>query len=186
MKKWKLWVALLAVILLSYLVFFMSGNGMSVFNKQTWSASEFADLMQDETMVGVYKPVPKEVLGQVGIEFVLPDNSLSKSTVKIMSYRLYDKAQSNIYVGPYKEIIALDADKALLGEGKSKDDGYDSLKITFIDAKNRTTYTCEQERPFHMWQVNKVVTINFLPQRKPDKNGQPYCYDAYIHRNLKG
>ncbi|MEL3918143.1 hypothetical protein [Aeromonas enteropelogenes] len=186
MKRLRLWGAILAVMLLSYFVFFMSGNGMSVFNKQVWSASDFSDLMQDETMVEVYKPISKDVLGKVGMELVLPDSSLAKSTVKIMSYRLYDKAQNNIYVGPYKEVIILDVDKALLGEGKSKDDGYDSLKITFIDEVNRTTYTCEQERPFHMWQLNKVVTINFLPQRKLDKNGQPYCYDAYIHRSIKG
>ena len=186
MKKWKLLCSILSVILISYFIFLMSGGSMSVFNKQTWSASEFADLIQDETMIGIYKPLQKEILGKVGVEFVLPDSSLSKSTVKIMSYRLYDKAQSNIYVGPYKEVIILDVDKALLGEGGSKDDGYDSLKITFIDEKNLITYTCEQERPFHMWQVNKVVTINFLPQRKLDKNGQPYCYDAYIHRSLKG
>ena len=106
------------------------------------------------------------------------------ATVQLSSNRLYDKAQNNIYVGPYKPVIVLDADQALLGNGSDKHDGYDSLEITLIDEANRVTYTCTQERPFHMWQLNKIVTINFLSERKPDKNGEPYCYDAYIHRNL--
>lgn len=183
MKK-KLWGVIIFVVLLLCSVLLFKGNGMSVFNKQVWSASDFANLMKDETMVGVYKPLPKEVVGKVGIEIVLPDPSLRMATVQLSSNRLYDKAQSNIYGGPYKTVIVLDADKALLGDGSSKYDGYDSLEITFIDEVNRVTYTCTQERPFHMWQLNKIVTINFLSQRKSDKNGEPYCYDAYIHREL--
>lgn len=136
-------------------------------------------------MTEVYKPDPKGVVGKVGIEIVLPDNQLSTMLVKIKSYRLYKKPQKNIYVGPYNKIIVLETDNTLLGNGKSDEDGYDLLKITFIDPANRITYTCEQERPFLMWQLNKIVTINFLPERKLDKNGVPYCYDAYIHRSLK-
>ena len=158
---------------------------MSVFNKQAWSESEFSALMKDRTMTATYKPDPKDALGKVGIEIVLPDNQLSSMLVKIKSYRLYKKPQKNIYFGPYKKIIVLDADNTLLGNGKSEEDGYDLLKITFIDPVNRITYTCEQERPFLMWQLNKIVTINFLPERKADKNGEPYCYDAYIHGSLK-
>ena len=183
MKK-KVWGAIIFVVLLLCSVLLFKGNGMSVFNKQVWSASDFASLMKDETMIGVYKPLPKEVVGKVGVEIVLPDPSLRMATVQLSSNRLYDKAQSNIYVGPYKPVIVLDADKSLLGDGSNKYDGYDSLEITFIDEANRVTYTCTQERPFHMWQLNKIVTINFLSQRKPDRNGEPYCYDAYIHRSL--
>lgn len=106
---------------------------MGAFNKQVWSASDFASLMKDETMVEVYKPSLKEVIGNVGIEIVLPEPNLRTATVQLSSYRLYDKAQSNIYIGPYKEIIVLDADKPMLVDGGSKDDGYDVLEITFID-----------------------------------------------------
>ncbi|MGL4415950.1 MAG: hypothetical protein ACRCT0_00570, partial [Plesiomonas shigelloides] len=56
-------------------------------------------------------------------------------------------------------IIVLDADNAMLGDGGSKDDGYDVLEITFIDKVNLVTYTCTQERPFHMWKLNKIVTF---------------------------
>lgn len=183
MKK-KVWGAIIIFVLLFCSVLLFKGNGMSVFNKQVWSASDFASLMKDETMVGVYKPLHKDIIGKVGVEIVLPDPSLRMATVQLSSNRLYDKTQSNIYIGPYKSVIVLDVDTALLGDGSSKYDGYDSLEITFIDEANRVTYTCTQERPFHMWQLNKIVTINFLSQRKTDKNGEPYCYDAYIHMNL--
>lgn len=180
MKK-RMWIAIIFVVLLLCAEFMFKGNGMGAFNKQVWSASDFASLMKDETMVEIYKPSPKEVIGNVGIEIVIPEPNLRTTTVQISSYRLYDKAQSNIYIGPYKEIIVLDADKAMLGDGGSKDDGYDVLEITFIDKVNLVTYTCTQERPFHMWKLNKIVTINFLSQRKLDKNGEPYCYEAYVH-----
>lgn len=183
MRK-KIWGSILFIVLILCSVLLFRGNGMSVFNKQVWSASDFASLMKDETMISVYKPLSKEVVGKIGVEIVLPDPSLRTATVQLSSNRLYDKAQSNIYVGPYKPVIVLDADQALLGNGSDKYDGYDSLGITFIDEANRVTYTCTQERPFHMWQLNKIVTINFLSERKPDKNGEPYCYDAYIHRSL--
>ena len=185
MKKLKISLTIATSILILSVIFLKNGNSMSVFNKQAWSESEFSALMKDRTMTATYKPDPKDVLGKVGIEIVLPDNQLSSMLVKIKSYRLYKKPQKNIYFGPYKKIIVLDADNTLLGHGKSKEDGYDLLKITFIDPVNRITYTCEQERPFLMWQLNKIVTINFLPERKADKNGEPYCYDAYIHSSLK-
>ncbi|MGL5990281.1 MAG: hypothetical protein ACRCZ4_09195 [Plesiomonas sp.] len=182
MKK-KIWGAII-FLLLFCVVFFFKGNGMSVFNKQVWSASDFESLMKDETMIDVYRPLAKDVIGRVGIELILPAPSFRMATVQLSSNRLYDKPQSNIYIGPYKAIIVLDVDQAFLGDGSSKYDGYDSLEITFIDEVNRVTYTCVQEKSFHMWQLNKTVTINFLPQRKLDKNGEPYCYDAYIHRGL--
>ncbi len=158
---------------------------MSVFGKQTWSIGDFNKLMKDRTMTSVYIPNPKDVLGQVGIEVILPNPTLKDSIMQISSYRLYKKVVRNIYVGPYKKVITLNADKALLGDGTSTEDGYDSLEFTFIDTKNRITYTCMQERSFHMWQLDKVVTISFLPQRKLDNNGEPYCYDAYIHHSIK-
>jgi len=185
MKWWKMWLAMVTSVLLLSSIYFTSGNGMNVFNKQVWSVNEFAALMQDETMTGVYKPEPRNILGQVGIELILPEPSLQESTIQISSYRLSNKQSMNVYIGPYKKIIILEADPALLGDGSSKSDGYDSLEVTFIDTKNRITYTCMQERPFLMWQLNKIVTINFLPERKADKNGEPYCYDAYIHSSLK-
>ncbi len=185
MKKLKTLITIATSILILSVIFLKNGNSMSVFNKQTWSESELSALMKDRTMTETYKPEPKDVLGKVGIEIVLPDNQLSSMLVKIKSYRLYAKPQKNIYVGPYKKIIVLDADNTLLGNGKPEEDGYDLLKITFIDPVNRITYPCEQERPFLMWQLDKIVTINFLTERKADKNGEPYCYDAYIHRSLK-
>lgn len=145
MKK-RIWIAIIVVMLLLCSVFMLKGNGMGVFNKQVWSASDFSSLMKDETMVEVYKPSPQEVIGNVGIEIVLPDSNLRTATVQLSSYRLYDKAQSNIYIGPYKEIIVLAADKAILGDGSSKYDGYDALQITFIDKVNLVTYTCTHVR----------------------------------------
>ena len=185
MKWWLIWLTMVTSVLLLIVLYFTSGNEMSVFKRQVWSVNEFAALMQDETMTEVYKPESRNILGKVGVEIILPESSLQESTVHISSYRLSNKKSMNIYIGPYKKIIVLEADSALLGNGSSKSDGYDSLEFPFIDAKNRTTYTCMQERPFLMWQLNKIVTINFLPQRKADKNGEPYCYDAYIHRSLK-
>ena len=61
-------------VLLLIVLYFTSGNEMSVFNKQTWSESELSALMKDRTMTETYKPEPKDVLGKVGIEIVLPDN----------------------------------------------------------------------------------------------------------------
>ena len=184
-KRFKAITTILIITILLCLFYFYRKPSTGAFNRQAWSESEFSALMQDRTMTATYKPDPKDVLGKVGIEIVLPDNQLSSMLVKIKSYRLYKKPQKNIYFGPYKKSIVLDADNTLLGNGKSKEDGYDLLKITFIDPVNRITYTCEQERPFLMWQLNKIVTINFLPERKADKNGEPYCYDAYMHGSLK-
>ena len=185
MLKIRTWALILIITILLCLFYFYRKPDTGAFNKQVWSVNEFAALMQDETMTGVYKPEPRNILGQVGIELILPDPSLQESTIQISSYRLSNKQSMNVYLGPYKKIIILEADPALLGDGSSKSDGYDSLEVTFIDTKNRITYTCMQERPFLMWQLNKIVTINFLPERKADKNGEPYCYDAYIHQTLK-
>lgn len=185
MKWWQIWLTMITSTLLLNVLYFTSGNGMSVFKKQVWSVNEFAALMQDETMTEVYKPEPRNISGKVGVEVILPESSLQESTIQISSYRLSNKKSMNIYIGPYRKLIILEADPALLGDGVSKSDGYDSLEFTFIDTKNRITYTCMQERPYLMWQLNKIVTINFLPERKADKNGEPYCYDAYIHGSLK-
>ena len=184
-KRFKEITTILIITILLCLFNFYREPGTGAFNKQVWSVNEFAALMQDETMTSIYKPEARNILGQMGIEVILPDSTLQESTIQISSYRLSNKKSMNIYIGPYKKIIILEADPALLGDGSSKSDGYDSLEFTFIDTKNRITYTCMQERPFLMWQSNRIVTINFLPERKADKNGEPYCYDAYIHQTLK-
>ena len=163
-------------------LFYLPGKpGMGAFHKQIWSPSEFLTLMKDESMTWVYKPETNDILGKVGIKVVLPDFNLKDSTIQIASYRLSKKTHNNIYIGPYKEIIVLDADHNLLGDGTSQSDGYDFLEFTFVDTKNRITYICMQERPYLMWQLSKVVTINFLPYREQDENGEPYCYEASIH-----
>ena len=178
---------LIPILRLSILVclFYLPGKpGMGAFHKQAWSPSEFLALMKDESMTWVYKPESKDILGKVGIKVVLPDFNLKDSKIQIASYRLSKKAHNNIYIGPYKDIIVLDADHNLLGDGASRGDGYDFLEFTFVDAKKRITYICMQERPYLMWQLNKVVTINFLPYREQDENGEPYCYEASINEVL--
>lgn len=185
MSRHKRWVLVIIVFLAPVILFLKKESGMSAFNKQTWSPSEFEKMMRDETMIDVYIPKVNDVLGKVGIEVILPDSRLKNSTIQISSYRLYNKKSMNIYVGPYKEVILLDADQALLGDGTSQDDGFDIPEFTFIDQENRITYTCMQERPVRMWRLNKIVTINFLPNRRLGKNGEPYCYDAYIHHSVK-
>ena len=87
MKKLKILITIATSILILSVIFLKNGNSMSVFNKQTWSESEFSALMKDRTMTETYKPEPKDALGKVGIEIVLPDNQLSSMLVKIKSYR---------------------------------------------------------------------------------------------------
>ena len=52
-------------------------------------------------MTSIYKPEARNILGQVGIEVILPDSTLQESTIQISSYRLSNKKSMNIYIGPY-------------------------------------------------------------------------------------
>ena len=91
MKWWLIWLTMVTSVLLLIVLYFTSGNEMSVFKKQAWSVNEFAALMQDESMTEVYKPESRNILGKVGVEIILPESSLQESTVHISSYRLSNK-----------------------------------------------------------------------------------------------
>ncbi|MDW6004550.1 hypothetical protein SBX37_16965 [Vibrio mangrovi] len=157
-------------------------SGMAVFHKQSWSEEDFKNIILNEiNTTNPFKPLADDYAGKVAINIELPEESLRNSIVKIYSFVM----QKNIYIGPYKEKIIISADKKMVkSEESEKYDGMDILDLSFIDKNNRITYTCEQEKIYKIWQLNKMVTIQFLSRKKLDENDQPYCYAAQITDSL--
>ena len=121
-----------------------------------------------------------EQLTKAGFEVILPSEIRNNGTLVLTS----SKTGMVIYKGDYKngQIIILDIDEQLLSDG-----GLDLLGIQFWDVDRKLLYSCEQQKAFKIWAPKSIVTINVLPQPKPDGliQGSMYCYDAYIHKAIK-
>lgn len=181
MKKFIIFFSFLFVLIAAFNVFGGGMVGLDAFRKEVWSDKKFNEIAMGEVRTAQMMLAKKESTDNiVGLKIELPDNSLSNSIVMISSY----VAHGYIYAGPYKNIIKIHVAKEMLKNEHPDYNGFDMLGISFFDLKNKTTYTCTQEKLYKVWEEDKIATVQFLESRKPDQNGQPLCYSVHISGDL--
>lgn len=155
----------------------MDMNRLGSFNKHVWSDRDFKNIVMNEIDSARLEMDGKIITNNiVGIKIELPDVSLSDAILTISS----GVVGGYIYVGSYKGIIKINATQNMLKNEHHEYDGYDMLEMSFVDVKNKITYTCMQEKPYKIWELNKTATVHFFESRRSDENGQPMCYSIDI------
>lgn len=180
-KKKIIRFVLMFILVVIFYIFGVGMNKVGSFNKHAWSDRDFKNIVMNEIDSVRLVTDEKTIINNVvGLKVELPDVSLSDAILTISS----EVAGGYVYVGPYEKIIRINATQNMLKNEHPEYDGYDMLDISFVDVKNKITYTCMQEKLYKIWEKNKIATVNFFESRRADKNGQPQCYSVHISGDL--